>query len=75
MARSDSSVNMHVQHVQWNTDCLVFYFETSKINQTGKRLQDPWHIYSNPNNPEICPVLFLAKYLFSRPPSLLFTHE
>ena len=67
MARSDNCVNMHVQHIQWNTDCLVFYFGTSKSNQTGERSQDPWHVYANPEVPEICPVLAMAKYLFSSP--------
>ena len=67
MARSDNCVNMHVQHVQWRSDCLVFYFGTSKGNQTGERANDAWHVYSNPNNPAICPVLAMAKYLFSHP--------
>ena len=26
MARADSVVNLGVEHVEWNSDCLVFYF-------------------------------------------------
>ena len=48
MARSDNCVNMYLQHIQWKSDCLVYYFGTSKGNQTGERAHDPWHIYSNP---------------------------
>ena len=27
MARADNCVNMHVNHVQWQDDCLLFFFE------------------------------------------------
>ena len=67
IARSDNCINMHVQHIQWRSNCLIFYFGTSKGNQTRERANDPWRIYSNPKNPTICPVLALAKYLFSHP--------
>ena len=59
--RSDNCANMHVQHIQWRSDCLIFYFGNSKGNQTGDRANGPWHVYSNPNNPTIFPVLALAK--------------
>ena len=36
MARSDNCVNMHIKHIQWRSDCLIFYFGTSKGNQTGE---------------------------------------
>ena len=65
MAISHNCFNMHVQHIQWRSDFLIYYFGTSKGNQTGDRDNDPWHVYSNPNNPKICPVLSLDKYLFS----------
>ena len=26
MARADNCVNMHVNHVQWQDDCLLFFF-------------------------------------------------
>ena len=35
MARSDNCVNMHIKQIQWRSDCLIFYFGTSKVNQTG----------------------------------------
>ena len=34
MARGDNFVNIHIKHVQWRSDCLIFYFGTSKVNQT-----------------------------------------
>ena len=67
MARSNNCVNMHVQHIQWRSDSLIYYFGTSKGNQMGDRDNDPRHVYSNTKNPTICPVLALPKYLFSHP--------
>ena len=67
MGRSDNFVNMHIKHIQWKSDYLIFYFGTSKSNQTGERSSDPLHVYSKPKNPSICHVLALAKYIFSNP--------
>ena len=67
MARSNNFFNMHVKHIQWSSDSLIYYFVTLKGNQTGDRSNDPWRVYSNPNNPKICPFLAPAKYLFSHP--------
>ena len=61
MARSNNSVNMHTKHIQWRSDCLILYFGTSKVNQTREISSDPWHLYTNPKNPSICPVLAVAK--------------
>ena len=30
MARADNCVNVHVNHVQWQDDCLLFFFGKSK---------------------------------------------
>ena len=65
MEFDDNCVNMHIKHIQWRSDFLIFYFGTSKVDQTGERSSDHWRVYSNPNNPTICPVLALAKYIFS----------
>ena len=67
MARSDNCVNMHIKCIQWSSYCLIFHFGASKVNQTGDRSSDSWHVYSNPKNPIICPVIALAKYIFSNP--------
>ena len=65
MARRDKCVNMHIKQIQRRSYCLIFYLGASKGNQTGERSSDPWHVYSNPKNPTIYPVLALAKYTFS----------
>ena len=67
MARSDNCLQMHINHVQWGNDCLLFFFGKYKTNQTGERSGQPWHVYSNPMNPYLFPVISLGKYLFSQP--------
>ena len=67
MARSDNCVDMHVNHIYWISDSLIYYIVPLKGNQTVDRANDPWHVYSNPKNPNICPVLAMAKYFLSHP--------
>ena len=66
MAGADNCINMHVNHVQWQDDCLLFFFGIYK-KQTGDASDRPWHVYSNPNSPHLCPFLALAKYLLNHP--------
>ena len=58
---------MNVNCVHWENDSLLFYFAKTKGDQSGDKSGDMWHVYSNPNNPELCPVLALANYLLSHP--------
>ena len=44
-----------------------FIFSKTKGDQSGDKSSDPWHVYPNPKNPELCPVLVLAKYILSHP--------
>ena len=67
LARSNNCLDMKANHVQWENDILVFYFSKTKGGQSGDKSGDPWHVYSNPKNPELRPVLALAKYLLSNP--------
>ena len=67
MARSENVVHAHILHVHWEEDCLVFRFVKSKGDQMGRNRDQEWHVYANPHNPAICPVLSLACYIFSNP--------
>ena len=67
MARSDNVVHLSVEHIEWCGDCLVFYFATTKTDQNGEKQRLPWHVYSNPAAPHICPVLAFSKYVLSHP--------
>ena len=47
----------------------MFYFDKTKVDQSGDKSGDPWQVYSNPKNPELCHVIVLEKYLISHIPS------
>lgn len=67
MARSENVVHAHMFHITWENDSLVFRFVKSKGDQTGKNRDQAWHVYANPNNPAVCPVLAMACYVFANP--------
>ena len=67
MARSDNCVSMNINNVHFQDDALIFYFGKSKRNPYGDNSEKPWHVYSNPFTPHLCPVLALAKYTLSHP--------
>lgn len=56
---------MTLTHIQWRNDALIFFFQKSKHNQEGDTNHHPWHMYSNPFKPVLCPVLAIGKYLHS----------
>ena len=45
----------------------MFEFTKSKGHQNGEEYAGPWHVYANPEEPHLCLVLFLARYLFTYP--------
>jgi len=67
MARADNVTKSHLQHIQWRDDCIVMFFAHSKTDQEGVNMSEPWHIYANPIDPAVCPVLAWAKYVLSHP--------
>ena len=67
MARADNVVSANVSHVEWHGDSLVFYFAKMKGAQEGECVLKPWHVYGNPLEPEICPLLAFSKYVLTHP--------
>ncbi|OWZ02720.1 hypothetical protein PHMEG_00025674 [Phytophthora megakarya] len=66
MSRSESVENIMLQHLDWVEDSLVIEEQGHKGDQTGA--DKYWkHIYANPYDPHICPILALAVLLFSYP--------
>ena len=70
MKRSKNCVNMKVAHIQLHEDALVFEFATSKGMQGSYYPVGPCHVYMNPLNPFICPLLALARYFLMFPETL-----
>jgi hypothetical protein len=67
MKRAENCVDCKITHITFEGDSLVFQFAKSKSQQDGEEHIGPWHIYANPKEPFICPVLSLARYLFTFP--------
>jgi hypothetical protein len=65
MARSVSVANIRYEHISWDVDALVINLGKTKGDQEGKN-SFPRHVYGNPYNPEICPILGFALYLFCK---------
>ena len=70
MKRAENCVNCKVNHISFVDDALVFQFAKSKGHQKGEQHIGPWHVYSNPFKPWMCPVLALSRYIFSFPDTL-----
>jgi hypothetical protein len=63
MARSVSVSGIMFDHIQWVNDSLTIVFPKHKGDQDGSNAA-PKHVYANPSNPTICPVLALAVWVF-----------
>jgi hypothetical protein len=63
-ARSCSVVDLRTHHFSWEQDSLVIDMSRQKADQTGEKMT-PKHIFANPFEPAICPILAMALHLFS----------
>ena len=62
MCRIENAVSICKSHIQWDEDALLIFFAHEKTDQTESKPGDPRHIYANPFQPEICPILSLGIY-------------
>eukprot|EP00562_Extubocellulus_spinifer_P026552 CAMPEP_0178640846 /NCGR_PEP_ID=MMETSP0698-20121128/16240_1 /TAXON_ID=265572 /ORGANISM="Extubocellulus spinifer, Strain CCMP396" /LENGTH=428 /DNA_ID=CAMNT_0020281325 /DNA_START=18 /DNA_END=1304 /DNA_ORIENTATION=+ len=65
MSRSESMTIANLHHIDWHDDCLVIYFHHWKTDQLGLNKNEPWHVYANPIDPDVCPHLALSVYLLT----------
>ena len=65
IARSATVGGMMMEHVSWEGDALLISTPKSKTDQEGAKIF-PRHVYANPVNPTICPVLALGVLIFTR---------
>ena len=67
MMRAENCADAHVSHLDWCDDALIFHFAKTKTDQVGENAAQGWHVFANPANPAICPILALVHYLFANP--------
>jgi hypothetical protein len=70
--RVNNTTIIKFRDISWahNFDCFQVLFAHSKTDQTGDEAHYPRHIFGNPTEPLVCPILSLAMYFtscFNRP--------
>ena len=65
IARSATVGGLLMEHIGWEGDALLISTPKSKADQEGVKCFAR-HLYANPINPTICPVLALAVSVFAR---------
>ena len=65
IARSATVGGLMMEHIGWEGDALLISTPKSKADQEGTKCFAR-HLYANPINPTICPVLALAVSVFAR---------
>ena len=66
--RSETIANINLEHMSWTDDHLNVSTPKTKNHQTGERAEEldvQKHVYANPQNPFMCPILILAVYFFT----------
>ncbi|KAL3793017.1 hypothetical protein ACHAWO_008273 [Cyclotella atomus] len=68
LSRVDFIVSSNVEFIGMSSDALRFDVGLTKTDQEGKNnIDHPFHVYSCPENPVVCPVLAMAKHLVKNP--------
>jgi hypothetical protein len=62
IARSNSISKICLSHISWSGDSMVISIPKQKSDQEGSRRINA-HVFANPVNPAICPILSMAVYV------------
>ena len=65
LARSATVGGVMMEHIGWEGDALLISTPKHKADQEGAKCFSR-HLYANPSNPAVCPVLALAVLVFCR---------
>lgn len=66
MSRVSSVGELMFEHIRWENDALLITFERHKGDQDGSTCnKEPKHVYANPHEPWICPILALGVLILS----------
>lgn len=67
MCRSKNTAEICIPHMRWIGDALGFVFGQQKNDQEGDD-RDWHHVYANPLDPAVCPILSLGIWFLCFPP-------
>ena len=65
-ARATTVSTLLWNNIGWSEDCLTVMYEKGKTHQDGAK-KIPQHVYANPEDPVICPILALGLKLCCEP--------
>lgn len=65
LARAVTVSAVMYDHISWDGDAMTIKVSRMKNDQEGKKAY-PRHIYANPLNPLLCPILSMAILIFTR---------
>src|SRR5690349_10266066 len=66
MARASNVAHLMFNHFSWEGDSMTITLPKTKGDPEGLKVF-PKHVYANPFNPLVCPLLALAIHLFCLP--------
>lgn len=64
VSRSNRVGNLAFEPITWQGDALIVHLPKTKGDQEGEKAF-PRHVFSNPLNPKVCPIVALAVHVFS----------
>jgi len=67
MCRSVNTTLVQKEHMSWEGNAVRIQFAHSKTDITHQEAQHVQHIYQNPLNPDICPLLSIERYMHMFP--------
>jgi hypothetical protein len=68
ISRAEFVIGSNIDAIWWHGDAIMFDVGATKTDPEGTRnIDHPWHIYANNEDPFICPVLALSRYLIDHP--------
>ena len=71
----DATINfflkIYVKNLCFKYNCLVFQFEKTNYDQTGKNAYQLLHVYETPNKPTTLPILAPDVYIYLNPGVML----
>jgi len=69
VCRSESLDILHLEHFDWENDCMKVVLLKTKKDQCGigtdMRSTRIKHVFASPYTPEMCPILILGLYIFA----------
>ena len=65
-SRHDEFCKCRLEDLSWSRDSLVFFAHQGTKNDPNAEKVNPKHFHATPLQPETCPILALAIYIFTK---------